>query len=226
MVCATTHRMFLNVGYDLTEKQIRCFFDSFGPVTDVYLPRQANGRNKGFGFATFGDADALQAALKLSAHTIDGFTVQVSVPQVSVQSGFRRTQRLCTGASNNRVFLQVKRAGPRPSEPDACTRSAAPLLEEKPQPIGRGSRRLYVGEVSDTIPAPKIKRHFGAWGKVADVSVCGKDASKRTKNYFVTFETASSAEKAHDQSPRCFEGWVSSCAGSSSSASVSRRVST
>ena len=92
MVCATTHRMFLNVGYDLTEKQIRCFFDSFGPVTDVYLPRQANGRNKGFGFATFGDADALQAALKLSAHTIDGFTVQVSV-----QSGARRTQRLCTG---------------------------------------------------------------------------------------------------------------------------------
>lgn len=69
--------MFLNVGYDLTEKQVRLFFDEFGPVTDVYLPRQANGRNKGFGFATFSDAEALQAALKVSAHVIEGFTVQV-----------------------------------------------------------------------------------------------------------------------------------------------------
>lgn len=69
--------MFLNVGYDLTEKQVRTLFDTFGPVTDVYLPRQANGCNKGFGFATFGDAEALQAALKTSAHKIEGFTVQV-----------------------------------------------------------------------------------------------------------------------------------------------------
>ena len=69
--------MFLNVGFDLTEKQVRVFFDSFGQVTDVYLPKQANGRNKGFGFATFRDAEALQAALKVSAHTIGDFTVQV-----------------------------------------------------------------------------------------------------------------------------------------------------
>ena len=76
-MCASSHRMFLNVGYDLTEKQVRAFFDTFGDVTDVYLPRQPNGRNKGFGFATFSDAEALQAALKISAHKIGGFTVQV-----------------------------------------------------------------------------------------------------------------------------------------------------
>lgn len=69
--------MFLNVGYDLTEKQVRTFFNTFGHVTDVYLPRSANGRNKGFGFATFSDAEALQAALKTAAHRIEGFTVQV-----------------------------------------------------------------------------------------------------------------------------------------------------
>ena len=71
------HRAFLNVGYVLSEKQLRAHFAQFGLVSDTYLPKHTSGRNKGFGFVTFDSAQALDRALLTPAHVIDGVTVQV-----------------------------------------------------------------------------------------------------------------------------------------------------
>jgi len=71
------HRAFLNIGYTLDEKQLRAHFAKFGVVSDTYVPKHSSGRNKGFGFATFVSAEALERALLTPVHVIDGVVVQV-----------------------------------------------------------------------------------------------------------------------------------------------------
>lgn len=71
------NRLFLNVGYELTEGQLRTYFSKFGVVSDMYLPKHTSGRNKGFGFATFATEDALLLALQTPQHVVDGIPVQV-----------------------------------------------------------------------------------------------------------------------------------------------------
>ncbi|KAA6423901.1 MAG: hypothetical protein FRX49_05860, partial [Trebouxia sp. A1-2] len=57
-------RIFLNVGYELSEKQLRAHFSTFGVLSDLYLPKHTNGRNKGYGFATFATEQSLTLALQ------------------------------------------------------------------------------------------------------------------------------------------------------------------
>ena len=71
-------RIFLNVGYELSEKQLRGHFITFGVLSDLYLPKHTNGRNKGYGFATFATEQSLTLALQQPKHIINGVTVQVS----------------------------------------------------------------------------------------------------------------------------------------------------
>ena len=61
------HRIYMNVGYDLTEEDLRQYFSTFGQVSDVYLPKHKSSRNKGFGFTTFETEKALEAALEVSS---------------------------------------------------------------------------------------------------------------------------------------------------------------
>ena len=72
------NRAFINVGYDLTEPQLRAHFVRFGVVSDLYLPKHNSGRNKGFAFVTFDAPEALERALLATAHTVDGIAVQVT----------------------------------------------------------------------------------------------------------------------------------------------------
>lgn len=37
-------RMYMNVGYELSEEQLRTYFMKFGNVLDVYLPKHQSGR--------------------------------------------------------------------------------------------------------------------------------------------------------------------------------------
>ena len=73
-----SHRIFLNVGYELSEKQLRAHFTTFGALSDLYLPKSINGRNKGYGFATFFSEKALSLALSQLKHVINGVKVRVS----------------------------------------------------------------------------------------------------------------------------------------------------
>lgn len=74
---AFMQRIFLNVGYELSEKQLRSHFSTFGVLSDLYLPKHTNGRNKGYGFATFASEKSLSLALQQSKHMITGIHVQV-----------------------------------------------------------------------------------------------------------------------------------------------------
>ncbi|DBA83674.1 TPA: hypothetical protein ACH3X1_006226 [Trebouxia sp. C0004] len=173
------HRAFLNVGYVLSEKQLRAHFAQFGLVSDTYLPKHTSGRNKGFAFVTFDSAQALDRALLTPAHVISGVTVQ------------------------------VKRAGPRPPEADKVLSQPSHLVAgsaKQQQPFGRGPR-LYVGGVADAVKEEALRHHFARWGTVADVYFPGKRGHKRVNYCFVTFEDWKSAQQACDQSERSIDGW-------------------
>ncbi len=58
------HRLFLNVGYELSERQLRPYFANFGAVTDLYLLKYVNGRNKGYGFLTYATESALLSVVQ------------------------------------------------------------------------------------------------------------------------------------------------------------------
>lgn len=71
------NRLFMNVGYELNEVQLRECFSKFGVVSDIYLPKHTSGRIKGFGFATFATEEAMLLALQTPQHLVDGVLVQV-----------------------------------------------------------------------------------------------------------------------------------------------------
>lgn len=183
------HRIYMNVGYDLTEEQLRQFFSQYGHVTDVYLPKHKSGRNKGFGFTTFDSEESLQAALQAEEYLIGGEVVRIN------------------------------RAGPRPESelqrdsddldtPTPSTFSKQPDYGRQPQLFGKGPR-LYVGGVPEELTEERLKAHFSRWGNVVDLYFPGKKGQSRVNYCFVTFDNWRAAQRACNQSERNIDGIVS-----------------
>ena len=119
------HRAFLNVGYELTEKELRTYFVKFGLVSDIYLPKHPTGRNKGFGFVTFDSTETLERVL-LTPHTVNGVVLQVQ--QLERQSGppLNKSrpvdQSLVTGQAGRPAPRQLRKAA---TSNKATSRAAA-----------------------------------------------------------------------------------------------------
>ena len=180
------HRIYMNVGYDLTEQQLRDFFNQYGNVTDVYLPKHKSGRNKGFGFTTFDSEDGLRSALSAQEYMIGGMVVKIN------------------------------RAGPRPDFEASSLEGADTAADEadsgnrQPQLFGKGPR-LYVGGVPEELTVERLKAHFSRWGSVVDLYFPGKKGQSRVNYCFVTFDNWRAAQKACNQSERNIDGMVSPC---------------
>lgn len=179
------HRIYMNVGYDLSEQQLRDFFNQYGSVIDVYLPKHKSGRNKGFGFTTFDSEEGLSSALSASEYVIGG------------------------------DLVKINRAGPRPDqEPlreaeEAVSEGAeGSAVSRQPQLFGKGPR-LYVGGVPEELTEERLKTHFSRWGNVVDLYFPGKKGQNRINYCFVTFDNWRAAQRACNQSERCIDGLVS-----------------
>ena len=179
------HRIYMNVGYDLSEQQLRDFFNQYGSVTDVYLPKHKSGRNKGFGFTTFDSEEGLSSALSASEYIIGG------------------------------DLVRINRAGPRPdqelqreAEEAACENAEGSDVSRQPQLFGKGPR-LYVGGVPEGLTEERLKTYFSRWGNVVDLYFPGKKGQSRVNYCFVTFDNWRAAQRACNQSERSIDGLVS-----------------
>ncbi len=176
----------MNAGYDLSEQQLRDFFNQYGNVTDVYLPKHKSGRNKGFGFTTFDSEEGLRSALSAQEYLIGGDMVKIT------------------------------RAGPRPEHEieleaeEAATSAVAEgdASSRQSQLFGKGPR-LYVGGVPDELTEERLKAHFSLWGNVVDLYFPGKKGQSRVNYCFVTFDNWRAAQRACNQSERNIDGMVS-----------------
>lgn len=175
------HRIYMNVGYDLSEQQLREFFNQFGNVTDVYLPKHKSGRNKGFGFTTFDCEDGLRSALAGQQYLVGG------------------------------DMVKINRAGPRPEhelleeEEQAASAAIGNASSRQPQLFGKGPR-LYVGGVPNELTEERLKAHFSRWGNVVDLYFPGKKGQSRVNYCFVTFDNWRAAQRACNQSERSIDG--------------------
>lgn len=180
-------------------------------LSDLYLPKHANGRNKGYGFATFASSESLSLALQQPKHVVDGITVQVLQFCVSLflnhcslfNSGYELG--LCTPYPTACLGVQVKRAGPRP--PNHFSSSPATPVSEHVS-FGQGPR-IYVGGVHESLTETSMRDHFARWGIVSDVYFPGAQHLKRSNYCFVTFDNRNSAQRACSESERTLNGWVS-----------------
>ncbi len=180
------HRIYMNVGYDLSEQQLRDFFNQYGNVTNVYLPKHKSGRNKGFGFTTFDSDEGLRSALSAQEYIIGG------------------------------DLVKINRAGPRPehelqreAEEAASCAVESDAASRQPQLFGKGPR-LYVGGVPEELTEERLKAHFSRWGNVVDLYFPGKKGQSRVNYCFVTFDNWRAAQRACNQSERSIDGLVSS----------------
>eukprot|EP00563_Minutocellus_polymorphus_P015659 CAMPEP_0181052056 /NCGR_PEP_ID=MMETSP1070-20121207/17388_1 /TAXON_ID=265543 /ORGANISM="Minutocellus polymorphus, Strain NH13" /LENGTH=326 /DNA_ID=CAMNT_0023131127 /DNA_START=9 /DNA_END=989 /DNA_ORIENTATION=- len=76
-----TVRLYLgNLSYETDESRLRTLFSEFGEVTDVFLPSdRMSGRPRGFGFVTFADRGAAEAAIaKMDNTEVDGRAIRVN----------------------------------------------------------------------------------------------------------------------------------------------------
>lgn len=73
------HRIYMNVGAELSEEPLREYFSRFGRVLDVYLPRNKNTNAvMGYGFTTFESREEVDKILEQPEHLVAGHPVRVN----------------------------------------------------------------------------------------------------------------------------------------------------
>lgn len=96
-----------NLAYQTTEEGLREAFSGYGNITDLKLITDRDtGRSKGFGFITFEEASAAEAALEKNGTDLDGRQIRVSLAKEDDRGGSRggRGGRFGGGNGGNRRF--------------------------------------------------------------------------------------------------------------------------
>ena len=68
-----------NLSFDTTSDTLRSLFETYGPVSDCYMPRDRDtDRPRGFAFVTMAAADAEASLSKLDGELVDGRNIKVN----------------------------------------------------------------------------------------------------------------------------------------------------
>jgi RNA recognition motif-containing protein len=94
-----------NLSHDITESELRGAFESFGPITDVFIATdRETARPRGFAFVTFETPDQAQAAIaKMNGAELGGRALAVSEA--------RPKETPASSSTINRNFGPDRRAG-------------------------------------------------------------------------------------------------------------------
>ncbi len=66
--------------WSVTSEALREMFAQYGEITDaVVISDRETGRSKGFGFATFANAESAKAALEMDGKEVEGRTIVVNM---------------------------------------------------------------------------------------------------------------------------------------------------
>ena len=90
-----------NLGFTVTEDELRDFMSSTGLVTDVRLVKKPTGQSKGYAFVEFDQNQTAQAALKRDNEFLNGRPVYISECDPSKKREFKYD----TGLEKNKLFI-------------------------------------------------------------------------------------------------------------------------
>ena len=90
-----------NLGFSVTEDDLRDFVSSTGPVIDVRLVKKPTGQSKGYAFVEFDNTQTAQEALKRDNEFLNGRPVYISECDPSKKREFKYD----TGLEKNKLFI-------------------------------------------------------------------------------------------------------------------------
>ena len=90
-----------NLGFSVTEEDLRDFLSSTGPVIDVRLVKKSTGQSKGYAFVEFENSQTAQEALKRDNEFLTGRPVYISECDPSKKREFKYD----TGLEKNKLFI-------------------------------------------------------------------------------------------------------------------------
>lgn len=72
------NRIFVTkLAHEMTEDDVRNYFETFGELIDFYMPFTSEGKHKGIAFISFSEADMKAAVLEEETHLINGIEIVV-----------------------------------------------------------------------------------------------------------------------------------------------------
>jgi RNA recognition motif-containing protein len=92
------------LSWNTSEESLRKAFETFGTVTEAKtIVDRETGRSRGFGFVTFAEAEAADAAVaKMNGSQLDGRTIRVNEANEPEPRGERRGRREFGGGGERR----------------------------------------------------------------------------------------------------------------------------
>ena len=90
-----------NLSYGVEEQDLRTFFESFGDITEVFIPKdRETGKGRGFAFITFENQAQAQEAVKTNGQELSGRILKVNIAKEREAGGAGGRGGACGGRSS------------------------------------------------------------------------------------------------------------------------------
>ncbi|XP_020273625.1 heterogeneous nuclear ribonucleoprotein 1 [Asparagus officinalis] len=181
---------------DVTEAMFRSYFESYGDITDLYMPKdQGSKGHRGIGFITFDLIESVDTIMN-ETHELGGSTIvvdratpkdeDVKYPSRAAQGGY--------GAYNAYISAATRYAA-----------LGAPTLYDHPaSAYGRGfygpprgmGKKIFVGRLPQEASVDDLRQYFGRFGRILDVYIPKDPKRSGHRGFgFVTFAEDGVAER-------------------------------
>ncbi|CBZ50546.1 putative RNA recognition motif-containing protein [Neospora caninum Liverpool] len=182
-----------------TEDDLHQQFSEWGTITSVRVERKGDGRNRGYGFVCFSDAESAQRAVEsMDGRVIEGKQLKVSLKKPRQQE--RHEERVpvvhaVQGASGAVKTRSGEEGRDEHGDPLPETRSTE---QEKGRRTGAGPTgavkcSLFVFHVPPLWGDEQLLKHFELYGRCASAVVVRRRDGTSKGYGFVDFEDAESA---------------------------------
>jgi len=189
-----------------TDKELlESHFSQYGAVIDAVVMYK-DGRHRGFGFVTFDDVEAMNAALA-EPQVIDGRTIDVKAALAKGEAPPPQTPAY--GKSNGYDAYGKSMGGY--GQKGGSFPSAPPAFAQKGSPTGPPCDKVFVGGLPQSTTEEAVQAYFSQFGTLVDCVVMKDRETGRSRGFgFVQFDNTDSVEQvvAEYDNHHIDEKWV------------------
>ena len=154
-----------NVHWDSSEQDIKALFSAHGTVESVRLPRNINGKSKGFCYVTFSSASEAQTAIV----ALNGTNYLSRTLTIEIANAKKIAKR-----QTNTIISRVDRsvsADPSTGAPSPSAASTNSANSQAPLSADKKARTVALLNVPDTVNEPRIRVLAEKFGPLIKLSL-------------------------------------------------------